>query len=183
MSNRELTNDELSMIEDFDKKSRLAILKWFIFWILVSIPLAFGLFFVIDAFAQEPTTQPIMSCADLSQWNGEITFYKWDGLVQFDTTPRTVDRASILEWEAVEVDYYATFRPLMHSTSFRFEAVINFTGTDAHLWIVSNGDDYWAWPFASYELGADGNTHPCGAYQIESYEHQLLFGALFGITE
>lgn len=154
-------------------------LFWFVLWVIIAIPLAFCCFFVWDlAFAQEDNQQPIMACADLTNWTGEITIYKWDGLVQFDTLPAIIDRAALLEWEAVEVDYYATFEPLKYSRAFKFEAVINFTGTDAHLWIVSNGDDFWAWPFADYELGTDGNAHPCGSYQIESYEHQVLFGAL-----
>lgn len=153
-------------------------LKWLIISIIVMLLLAFPLTWLCRVFAQDDTKQPVMACADLSEWQGEITIYKWNRLVQFDTTPVTIDRASILEWEAIEVDYYATFRPLMHSASFKFEAVINFVGTTAHLWIVSDGDDFWAWPFASYELGSDGNAHPCGAFAIESYEHQLLFGAL-----
>lgn len=133
---------------------------------------------VYRAVAQEPSKQPIMACADLDNWTGGISIYKWDGLVQFDTAPATIDRASILEWEAVEVDYYATFRPLMYSESFKFEAVINFTDTTVRLWIVSDNGKFWAWPFESYELGADGNAHPCGAFEIAPYEHQVLFGAL-----
>jgi hypothetical protein len=132
---------------------------------------------VSRAFAED-NQQPVMACADLDSWQGEITFYKWDGLVVFDNDPRTIDRTTILEWEAAEVDYYATFEPLKYSKTFKFEAVINFAGTDAHLWIVSNDGTFWAWPFASYELGSDGNAHPCGAFEIESYEHQLLFGAV-----
>lgn len=156
-----------------------SVLRWLIIWLLIAPLLAAGCFMVWDAaFAQDDKQQPIMACANLSEWAGEITIYKWDGLVQFDTMPHQIDRAAILEWEAVEVDYYATFEPLKYSESLRFEAVINFVGTDAHLWIVSDNGQYWAWPFASYELGADGNAHPCGAFAIEPYEHQVLFGAL-----
>lgn len=152
-----------------------SVLRWLIIWLLIAPILAAGYFMVWDAaFAQNDNQQPILACADLSEWTGEITIYKWDGLVQFDTTPRAIDRASILEWEAVEVDYYATFRPLMHSESFRFEAVINFVGTDAHLWIVSDNGQYWAWPFASYELSADGNAHPCGAFEIDGLWQQNI---------
>ena len=159
------------------KKDMRFLIAFFALWIVGGAAFAACCYRIEDAFAQDDK-QPIMACADLTNWTGEIAIYKWDGLVQFDTAPATIDRASILEWEAIEVDYNATFEPLKYSKLFKFEAVINFAGTDVHLWIVSNGGNFWAWPFASYELGSDGNAHPCGAFAIESYEHQLLFGAL-----
>ena len=177
MVERDLSQEEIEMIQrDIDNDlqgSRKALVIVLIVMALLGVLIA-----GINRVFADDNQQPVMACADLTNWTGGISFYKWDSLVVFDATPATIDRATILEWEAVEADYYATFRPLMHSTDFQFEAVINFVGTDAHLWIVSNGGKFWAWPFASYELGADGNAHPCGAFEIESYEHQLLFGAV-----